>query len=85
MCRSRSRREEKVGIIGRVGSGKTTLEKLVLGLYQPTEGAVLVDGVDARQIDPAELRRAIGFVPQDVVLFFGSLKQNITMGAPMAD
>ncbi len=76
---------EKVGIIGRIGSGKTTIEKLVLGLYQPTEGAVFVDGIDARQIDPAELRRAIGFVPQDVTLFYGTLKHNIAMGAPFAD
>ncbi len=76
---------EKVGIIGRIGSGKTTIEKLVLGLYQPTEGAVLIDGIDSRQIDPAELRRAIGFVPQDVTLFYGTLKQNIAMGAPFAD
>jgi ATP-binding cassette subfamily C protein LapB len=76
---------EKVGIIGRVGSGKTTLEKLILGLYQPTEGAILIDGVDARQIDPAELRRAIGFVPQDITLFYGTLKQNIAMGSPLAD
>lgn len=75
---------EKVGIIGRIGSGKTTIEKLILSLYAPTEGAVLVDGVDVRQIDPAELRRAIGFVPQDVTLFFGSLKQNIMMGSPLA-
>lgn len=76
---------EKLGIIGRIGSGKTTLEKLILGLYQPTEGAVLIDGVDARQIDPAELRRAIGFVPQDITLFYGSLKENIAMGSPLAD
>jgi len=75
---------EKVGIIGRIGSGKTTIEKLILGLYAPTEGAVLVDGIDVRQIDPAELRRAIGFVPQDVTLFFGTLKQNIMLGSPLA-
>jgi len=75
---------EKVGILGRIGSGKTTLEKLVLGLYAPTEGAVFVDGIDARQIDPADLRRAIGHVPQDPVLFYGSLKFNIAMGAPFA-
>jgi len=81
----RLRAGEKVGIIGRIGSGKTTIEKLVLGLYPPTEGAVLIDGIDARQIDPAELRRAIGFVPQDVNLFYGSLKHNIAMGAPFAD
>lgn len=80
----RIRAGEKVGIIGRIGSGKTTLEKLILGLYAPDEGSILVDGIDLRQIDPAELRRAIGFVPQDVTLFFGSLKQNITMGAPHA-
>ncbi|MFJ1298314.1 type I secretion system permease/ATPase [Pseudomonadota bacterium AL_CKDN230030165-1A_HGKHYDSX7] len=76
---------EKVAIIGRIGSGKTTLEKLALALYQPTEGAVLVDGVDVRQIDPSDLRRAIGYVPQDPVLFYGSLKHNLAMGAPYAD
>lgn len=81
----RLRAGEKVGIIGRIGSGKTTIEKLVLGLYQPTEGAVLIDGIDSRQIDPAELRRSIGFVPQDVTLFYGTLKHNIAMGAPFAD
>ncbi len=76
---------EKVGIIGRIGSGKTTLEKLALALYQPTEGAVLLDGVDVRQIDPADVRRAIGHVPQDPLLFYGSLKHNLAMGAPHAD
>lgn len=75
---------ERVGIIGRIGSGKTTLEKLVLGLYQPTDGAVLIDGVDARQIDPVDLRRAIGHVPQDPMLFYGSLKHNLLVGAPHA-
>jgi len=75
---------ERVGIIGRIGSGKTTLEKLVLGLYQPSEGAVLIDGVDARQIDPVDLRRAIGHVPQDPMLFYGSLKHNLLVGAPYA-
>jgi ATP-binding cassette subfamily C protein LapB len=76
---------EKLGIIGRIGSGKTTIEKLILGLYQPNEGTVLLDGVDVRQIDPADVRRAIGYVPQDPVLFYGSLKHNIAMGAPYAD
>ncbi|GAB3242543.1 type I secretion system permease/ATPase [Chitinimonas naiadis] len=76
---------EKVGIIGRVGSGKSTVQRLMLGLYQPSGGAVLIDGIDARQIDPAELRRAIGFVPQDINLFYGSLKENIALGAPFAD
>jgi len=76
---------EKVGILGRIGSGKSTLEKLILGLYQPSSGAVLVDGIDIQQIDPADLRRSIGYVPQDPVLFYGTLKQNLTMGAPFAD
>ncbi len=76
---------EKVAILGRIGCGKTTLEKLILGLYQPTEGAVLVDGIDLRQLDPAELRRQIGYVQQDVMLFYGSLRENIMLGAPLAD
>jgi ATP-binding cassette subfamily C protein LapB len=76
---------ERVAILGRIGSGKTTLEKLVLGLYRPTEGAVLVDGIDLRQLDPAELRRQIGYVQQDVMLFYGSLRDNITLGAPLAE
>lgn len=76
---------EKVGIIGRIGSGKTTLEKLVLGLYAPTQGKVLIDGIDIAQIDPADLRRAVGYVPQDPVLFYGTLKHNLIIGAPFAD
>lgn len=76
---------EKVAILGRIGSGKTTLEKLILGLYRPTSGAVLIDGIDLRQLDPAELRRQIGYVQQDVMLFYGSLRENIIMGAPMAE
>src|SRR5690606_22640607 len=73
---------ERVAILGRNGSGKTTLEKLVAGLYQPTSGTVLIDGIDIRQLDPAELRRNIGYVSQEVNLFFGSLRDNIVMGAP---
>ncbi|MCL5967862.1 MAG: type I secretion system permease/ATPase, partial [Betaproteobacteria bacterium] len=76
---------ERVAILGRIGSGKTTLEKLILGLYRPTSGAVLIDGIDLRQLDPAELRRHIGYVQQDVMLFYGSLRDNITLGAPLAD
>src|SRR3546814_3088922 len=59
---------EKVGIVRRIGSGKSTVERLVLGLYEPGEGAVFIDGTDVRQIDPADLRRNIGVVPQDVYL-----------------
>lgn len=76
---------ERVALIGRIGSGKTTIEKLVLGLYEPQEGAVLVDGTDVRQLDPADLRRSIGCVPQDVYLFQGSLRENITLGAAFVD
>jgi ATP-binding cassette subfamily C protein LapB len=80
----RIRPGERVAILGRVGSGKTTIAKLVLGLYRPTEGAVLVDGVDVRQIDPADLRRNIGAVLQDVWLMSGSVRQNIVLGADEA-
>lgn len=73
---------ERVGIIGRIGSGKTTLQKLILGLYQAQEGSVLVDNVDIKQIDPADLRQNIGCVPQDTVLFYGSVKDNIIYGSP---
>lgn len=76
---------ERVAFIGRVGSGKSTIQRLILGLHQPTEGAILIDGIDLRQIDPAELRRAAGFVSQDVSLFFGTLKENIALGAPFAN
>jgi ATP-binding cassette subfamily C protein LapB len=81
----RIRPGEHVVVLGRVGSGKTTLQKLILGLYTPTEGAVLVDGVDLRQLDPADLRRNIGYVGQDSVLFYGTLRENIAIGAPYAD
>jgi ATP-binding cassette subfamily C protein LapB len=76
---------ERVAIIGRVGSGKTTIEKLVLGLYPPSSGAVLLDGTDQRQLDPAVLRRGIGHVPQDITLFYGSVRDNIVLSAPYAD
>jgi ATP-binding cassette, subfamily C, bacterial LapB len=76
---------ERVGLIGRVGSGKTTIEKLILGLYAPTSGSVLMDGTELRQIDPAALRRDIGHVPQDITLFYGSVRDNIVLGAPYAD
>ncbi len=75
---------ERVGIIGRIGSGKTTIARLILGLYQPTEGTVLIDKVDHRQIDPIDVRRSMGYVSQDPVLFYGTLKQNLMMGAPFA-
>jgi len=76
---------EKVGIIGPIGSGKTTLGKLVLGLFEPTGGMVSMDGTDIRQIDPAELRRFVGYVPQDITLFRGSVRDNITLGTHDVD
>ena len=76
---------EHVAILGRVGSGKTTLEKLILGLYRPTSGAVLIDGIDLRQLDPAELRRNIGYVAQDPMLFYGSLRDNLVLGAALVE
>jgi ATP-binding cassette subfamily C protein LapB len=76
---------EHVALLGRMGSGKSTIHKLILGLYKPTEGAILIDGIDARQIDPAELRRSVGYVQQDTHLFYGSMRENITMRSPHAD
>ena len=71
---------EHVGIIGAVGSGKTTLERLILNLWQPESGSIQIDGVDVRQIDPADLRRNIGVVQQTPYLFFGTVRENITLG-----
>jgi len=71
---------ERVGVIGAVGSGKTTLERLLINLYEPTSGSVQIDGSDVRQIDPGDLRRNIGAVQQSPQLFFGSVRKNITMG-----
>lgn len=68
---------EKVAIIGRIGSGKSTIAKLILKLYDPTSGKILIDDIDISQIDPADLRRFISYVPQDVHLFKGTIKENI--------
>ena len=76
---------EHVVVIGRTGSGKSTLQKLMLGLYQPSDGVVRIDGIDLRQLDPADLRRNVGFVGQDATLFYGTLRENISIGAPYAD
>jgi ATP-binding cassette, subfamily C, bacterial LapB len=75
---------ERIGIIGRVGSGKTTLGRLMVGFYEPQDGRVLVDGIDLRQYDPADLRTGIGFVLQDTDLFYGKLRDNIAFGRPSA-
>ncbi|EDP59766.1 type I secretion system permease/ATPase [Vibrio sp. AND4] len=76
---------EKVAIIGRIGSGKTTLERLIMGLYKPTEGHVRIDDTDIEQLHHVDVRRNIGCVPQDSNLFFGSIRDNITLGRPLTD
>lgn len=76
---------ERVGIIGRIGAGKSTLLKMIMNLYEPEQGAILVDGIDIRQMDPVDLRRNMGYVLQDNVLFYGTVRDNITMGAPYVE
>jgi ATP-binding cassette subfamily C protein LapB len=75
---------EKVGIIGKIGSGKSTIAKLLMNLHEPTDGSVLIDNTELRQIDPVDLRRAIGYVPQEPFLFMGTIKDNITIGDQFA-
>lgn len=76
---------EKVAIVGRIGSGKSTLVKLLVNFFEPVEGAVLADGTDLRQIDPADLRRSIAYMGQDTSLLSGTVRENIVMGRPDAD
>jgi ATP-binding cassette subfamily C protein LapB len=76
---------EKVGFLGRIGSGKSTFEKLLLNLYEPQQGSIKIDGTDIRQIDPADLRSNIGHIPQDIYLFYGSVKDNILLGVRNSD
>jgi len=71
---------EKVAVIGRIGSGKSTLAKMLIRLYDPANGSVLIDGFDVQQLDPADLRRNVGYVAQDEKLFFGTVRENITYG-----
>lgn len=75
---------EKVGIIGKIGSGKTTVGRILSKLYEPQEGAVLIDGVDMRQLHPHEVRRVIGLLGQDTELFHGTVRSNILMANPRA-
>ncbi len=76
---------ERIALIGRVASGKSTLGRLICGLYQPTDGAFLVNGIDSRQFRPQDLRSAFRFVGQDASLFTGSIKDNLSLGAPGVD
>lgn len=68
---------EKVALIGRIGSGKSTIAKLILKLYEPTSGTILIDDIDLTQIDPADMRRYTSYVPQEIHLFKGTIKDNI--------
>ncbi len=76
---------ETIGLIGRVGAGKSTVGRLLAGLYYPSNGSILVDGTDTRQFDPADLRSNVGFLSQDNVLFSGTVRENISAGDPFAD
>jgi ATP-binding cassette subfamily C protein LapB len=75
---------EHVAIIGRIGSGKSSIQKLILGLYEPDSGQILIDGIDIKQIDPADLRKNLGYVSQDIMLFRGTVKENIIYRATHA-
>lgn len=76
---------ERVAILGRIGSGKSTILRMLGGLYQPSEGMVEVDGIDLRQVDPAEYRSRVGFVSQEPRLFVGTLRDNVMMGRAHLD
>jgi ATP-binding cassette, subfamily C, bacterial LapB len=76
---------QRVAILGKMGSGKSTILRMMGGLYQPTEGMVEIDGIDLRQIDPIDFRSHVGFVAQEPRLFAGSLRDNILMGRAHAD
>lgn len=76
---------EKVALIGRIGSGKSTIAKLILKLYEPESGSILIDGIDIDQIDPADLRKNLSYVAQDINLFRGTIKQNILGSSKFID
>jgi ATP-binding cassette subfamily C protein LapB len=76
---------ERVAVIGRIGSGKSTIARLLVGLYQPEEGSVSLNGIDLGQYNPSDLRRHVGYVGQENFLFSGSIRENIAVGAPTAD
>lgn len=72
---------ERIGLIGRVASGKSTLGRVLCGLYEPSSGCYRIDGLESRQFDPHELRAALRFVGQDAELFSGTVRENLLIGA----
>ncbi len=76
---------EHIAVVGKIGSGKSTLQKLLMGLYQPQEGSILIDNTHLSQLDPDQLRRSIGYVSQEIILFDGTLRENISFGNPQAN
>ncbi|MEG2560662.1 MAG: type I secretion system permease/ATPase, partial [Acinetobacter sp.] len=75
---------EKIAILGRNGAGKSTLLQLLSGMQEPTQGKIKLDGLELRLIDPADVRRDMGFLNQNAHLFFGTVRENLTLGAPLA-
>ncbi len=75
---------ERVGIIGQVGSGKSTLSSILMGFYDVESGSVFIDNLDIKQLDPVDLRNSYNYVPQEVTLFSGTVRDNITLSAPHA-
>jgi ATP-binding cassette subfamily B protein len=80
-----AKKGERIGIVGHTGAGKSTLVKLVPRLYDVTGGAILLDDVDVRELDPRALRRLTTAVPQETFLFKGTIRENLCFGAPDAD
>ncbi|MGY0627584.1 MAG: ATP-binding cassette domain-containing protein, partial [Paraglaciecola chathamensis] len=76
---------DHVAILGKNGSGKSTIQKLLLGLYTPTSGHIYIDGIELQQLELSELRNNVGYVPQEISLFFGSLRDNIMYLAKHAE
>ena len=76
---------EHVALLGRVGSGKSTIARLILGLYPPEEGLIMIDGTDIRQLSPLDLRRNLGAAMQESVLLTGSVRENIVLDRPGVD
>ena len=74
-----------MGIVGQSGSGKSTLMKLLPRLYEPNTGRILIDGYDINKVSLASIRQQIGIVPQDCLLFEGTVRDNIAMNQPEAD